>query len=309
MTVPGRSGVVHHVDASYYIFRAYHSLPADLCDPDGRATQAVYGFARFLADLLESECPERICVAFDLEAGAAPSYRSAIYPAYKAHREPPPADLVRQFELCREFCRRMGIAEFASARYEADALIGTMAVRARAAGHSNLRWAKAQGLWQLIRDGDVFWDFSGRTRYHYHDIEAKFGAVPERMADFLALAGDPTDNIPGVPGVGPKTAACLLAQFDSLDDLYANLDRVAAMKLRGSAGVAARLAAHKAGAYLARRLTGIVCDVPLAAGLDDLRPRGPDLGALQEFFDAQGFGGNLRRQAERIALRAGGIYA
>ncbi len=309
MTRPDRSGVVYHVDASCFIFRAYHSMPRDLVDPDGRATQALYGFARFLADLLEHECPERIGVAFDLEGGGEASFRAAIYPAYKAHREPPPADLARQFELCREFCRHMGVAEFASARYEADDLIGTMAARARAAGLRNVLLTKDKDLSQLIRDGDVFWDLPARARYHYHDIEARFGAAPERMADFLALAGDAADNIPGVPGVGPKTASCLVAAFDSLDDLYANLGRVAALALRGPAAVAAKLAAHKAGAYLSRRLTGIVCDAPLALGLDGLRPRGPDVQALQDFFDAQGFGGVLRRQAERIALRANGIYA
>ncbi len=309
MSAPDRSGIVYHVDASYFIFRAYHSMPRDLVDPGGRATQAVYGFARFLADLIEQERPERIGVAFDLEAGAEASFRTAIYPAYKAHREPPPPDLARQFELCREFCRCMGITEFASARYEADDLIGTMAARARAAGLRNVLLTKDKDLSQLIRDGDVFWDLPGRMRYHYHDIEARFGAAPERMADLLALAGDAVDNIPGVPGVGLKTASCLVAAFGSLDDLYANLDRVAFLKMRGAAGVAAKLAAHKAGAYLSRRLTGIICDAPLAERPDDLRPRGPDVPALRDFLDAQGFGGGLRRQAERIAQRTDGIYA
>ena len=156
-------------------------------------------------------------------------------------------------------------------------------------------------LSQLIRDGDVFWDYSGRIRYEYHEIGPRFGAAPEAIADFLALTGDSVDNIPGVPGIGKKTAAELFSAFASLDELYANIDRVASLKLRGAAGVAAKLRTHKDAAYLARRLTGIVCDMPLQATLDDLLPRPADLGALDRFFDEHGFGNILRQQARRIA--------
>jgi DNA polymerase-1 len=121
------------------------------------------------------------------------------------------------------------------------------------------------------------------------------------IADFLALTGDSVDNIPGVPGIGRKTATELFAIFGSLDDLYANLERVAAMKLRGAAAVAARLLAHKESAYLARRLTGIVCDLPIEVTLDQLKPRPPDTARLDAFFDLHGFGNILRQQARRIA--------
>ena len=142
---------------------------------------------------------------------AQTSFRNGIYPAYKANRESPPADLERQFALCREFCRHMGVAEFASAEYEADDIIGTLAARSRAAGLRNVLVTRDKDLSQLIRDGDVFWDYSGNVRYHYRDIEPRFGAAPELIADFLALTGDSVDNIPGVPGVGKKTAAELFA--------------------------------------------------------------------------------------------------
>ena len=296
-----RSGVVYYIDASYFIFRAYHSMPPDMMDGDGNATHALYGFARFLSDLLEQVRPERIGVAFDFSTRQETSFRAGIYPKYKANREAPPADLERQFTLCREFCRHIGVAEFASAKYEADDIIGTLAARSRAAGLRNVLVTRDKDLSQLIRDGDVFWDYSGNSRYHYHDIGPRFGVSPELIADFLALTGDSVDNIPGVPGVGKKTAAELFAVFGSLDDLYANLDRIPSMKLRGGAAVAARLLAHKESAYLARRLTGIVCDIPLEATLDDLKPRRPDRAGLDCFFDAQGFGNILRQQARRIA--------
>ena len=299
-----RSGVVYYIDASYFIFRAYHSMPSDMVDADGNATHALYGFARFLSDLLEQARPERIGVAFDSSLRSVTSFRNGIYPAYKANRESPPADLERQFALCREFCRHMGVAEFASAEYEADDIIGTLAARSRAAGLRNVLVTRDKDLSQLIRDGDVFWDYSGNTRYQYHEIEPRFGAAPELIADFLALTGDSVDNIPGVPGVGKKTAAELFAVFGSLDELYANLHRIPALKLRGAASVAAKLRAHKDAAYLARRLTGIVCDMPIEATLDDLKRKPQDDGRLNFFFNTHGFGNILRQQVRRIAAAA-----
>ena len=141
-----RSGVVYYIDASYFIFRAYHSMPSDMVDGDGNATHALYGFARFISDLLEQVRPERIGVAFDLSVRNGTSFRNGIYPLYKANREAPPADLERQFALCREFCRHMGLAEFASADYEADDIIGTLAARSRAAGLRNVLGDPGQGF-------------------------------------------------------------------------------------------------------------------------------------------------------------------
>ncbi len=296
-----RRGVAYHIDASFFVFRAYYSMPPDMVDRDGNATHALYGFARFIADFIEQVRPERIGVAFDESLRGGHSFRGGIYPAYKANRELPPADLARQAALCREFCRYMGLAEFASARYEADDIIGTLASRCRAAGLTNVLVTRDKDLSQLIRDGDVFWDYSGNARYRYHEIEPRFGAVPELIADFLALTGDAVDNIPGVPGIGRKTAAELFAIFGSLDELYANLERVPALKLRGASTIAARLLAHKDAAYLARRLTRIVCDMPLGATLEDLKPRAPDSARLERFFDTHGLGDILRRQARRIA--------
>jgi DNA polymerase-1 len=298
------AGVVYHIDASYFIFRAYHSMPPDMVDDDGNATHALYGFARFLSDILEQVRPERIAVAFDLCMRSASSYRNTIYPAYKANRESPPTELARQFALCREFCRHLGVAEFASTEYEADDIIGTLTTRARAAGLCNVVVSRDKDLSQLIRDRDIFWDYTGNMRYQYHEIGARFGAIPELIADFLALTGDSVDNIPGVPGVGRKTAMELFATFGSLDELYANLHKLPGMKLRGAVGIAARLLAHKETAYLARRLTGIVCDVPLEATLDDLKPKTPNRDKLEFFFDTHGFGSILRNQARRIANAA-----
>ncbi|MBV8496780.1 MAG: exodeoxyribonuclease IX, partial [Gammaproteobacteria bacterium] len=156
-------------------------------------------------------------------------------------------------------------------------------------------------LAQLVRDGDLFWDFGAREQYGYHDIERRFGVSPERFADYLALTGDEVDNIPGVPGIGHHTAAALMKAFGSLDELYADLGRVAQLKLRGAASLAGRLAAHRESAYLARSLTRIACDLRLGATAEALRRRAPDLPALGTLYDRLGFGPYLRRQGQRLA--------
>jgi len=262
----------------------------------------VHGFARFLGDLLERRAPRSIAIAFD--ESLETSYRNEIYPAYKANREPAPEELKRQFGLCRELVRALGLAEFGSSRFEADDIIGTLATRARDAGTPVTIVSRDKDLTQLVGRADTYWDAVADVRYGYDDIEERFGVVPERMADFLALMGDAVDNIPGVPGVGRKTAATLLKHFDTLPGVYENLAAVPRLKFRGAAFVAQSLREHREEAFLSRRLTGIACDMPLAAGLDELARRAPDLAALDELYERLGFGRLLREQARRVAQAA-----
>jgi DNA polymerase I len=299
--------VIFLVDASVYVFRAYRSMLPDMRDRDGNPVHAVFGFARFLGDLIERVRPAYIAVAFDQRR--AESYRSRIYPPYKANRERAPADLVWQFERCRELCRLLGVSQFVDPEYEADDLIGTLASAMRGQGVRSAFITRDKDLAQLMRDGDLFWDFGARGQFGYHDIERHFGVVPERFADYLALTGDDVDNIPGVPGVGHRTAASLMKAFASLDELYAGLPRVAQLNLRGAATLAARLAEHRESVYLARRLTRIACDLPLGASAATLMRRLPDLAALAELYDRLGFGPFLRRQAERLAQMPGMLAA
>jgi DNA polymerase I len=296
--------MVYLIDASVYVFRAWYSMPPDLLDGDGNPTHALYGFARFIGDLIEKRRPAYMAVAFDesLEGG----FRQEIYPAYKANREPAPAELKRQFALCREYCRHLGIAEFAHARYEADDLIGTLATRMRAEGLRVTVVSRDKDLSQLLEPGDVYWDYSGAAEYRYEQLAERFGVRPERMADYLALMGDSADNIPGVPGVGPKTAAALLGAYDSLDAIYANLPGTAALPVRGAASLAEKLATHRDAAYQARALTRICCEVPIKMQRADLNRRQPDLTGLAAFCAQHGFGNALPRQAERIAALLSG---
>ncbi|MEX1994710.1 MAG: 5'-3' exonuclease H3TH domain-containing protein [Steroidobacteraceae bacterium] len=298
---PARSEPVHLVDASYFVFRAYYSVGLEMTDGDGQPVNALYGFGRFLGDLLEEAKPAHIAVAFDESLSS--SFRNEIFPAYKANREPAPPELKRQFALCRELCRLLGIAEFSSPTHEADDIIGTIAKRFRAAGHCSVLVTRDKDLAQLIRDGDAYWDYAGERRYGYDDIEGQFGVRPERMADYLALTGDTVDNIPGIPGVGPKTAAALLREFASLEEIYEGLEKVPGLPIRGAGKLPERLRAHRDAAFFARRLTTIACDMPLEVSAASIARRAPDLGALGAFYDQARFGQALRKQAERIARK------
>jgi 5'-3' exonuclease len=291
--------MVYLIDASVYIFRAWYSLPPDLRDADGNPTHALYGFARFVGDLIERRQPRYLAAAFDESHGSG--HRHALFPAYKANREPAPAELKRQFALCREFCRHLGVSEFASREFEADDLIGTLATRVRAEGLRVTVVTRDKDLSQLVGPGDRFWDYSDAAEYAYEEIAARFGVVPERMADYLALTGDAVDNIPGVPGVGPKTAAALMNRYATLEAVYEDLERVAFLPLRGASRLPEKLRTHRAAAFLARSLTRIHCDAPLAADRQTLRRRSPALPELAQFCSLHGFGAMLPRQAERIA--------
>jgi 5'-3' exonuclease len=292
--------VIYLIDASVYVFRAYYSMPPDMIDRDGNPAHATFGFARFLGDLIERARPHYMAVAFD--ESLTTSFRNQIYPAYKANRDPPPADLKLQFASCREFCRHAGIPEFGHVLYEADDIVGSLMARCRRDGLPATLVTRDKDFAQLIRLGDVYWDYTDNAHYRYHEIEARFGVAPERFADFLALMGDSVDNIKGVPGVGPKTAAALMKEFVSLEELYDNLDRVAQIPVRGASKLGARLAEHREAAFLARRLTEIACDMPLEVERANLARRAPDVAALTDFFDRHNFGPMLRRQAERLAM-------
>jgi DNA polymerase-1 len=290
--------VVHLIDASVYVFRAYYSMPPDMRDAEGNCVHALYGFARFLGDLIERANPEYLAVAFD--ASLTTSFRNQIYPAYKANREPAPPDLLLQFERCRQWCDHLGVAWYDSREFEADDIIGTLAARMRAEGLRATIVTRDKDMAQLITPGDVYWDYAGDERYHHGEIAERFGVAPERYADYLALTGDAVDNIAGVPGVGPKTATALLNHFSSLDDLYERVDVVRDLPLRGAAKLVERLRAHRDAAYLAQKLTRIRCDMQLPVSREQLRRRRPDMSAIDAFCTANGFGALLGRQAVRI---------
>ena len=287
------------IDASVYVFRAYYSMPDDMVDGEGNPINALYGFCRFLGDFLEQVKPEYVAVLFDESLSS--SFRTQIYPEYKANRDPAPEDLKRQFQQCRRYARAIGVMECASPEYEADDLIGTLVSHGRRQGRASTIVSRDKDLAQLLSKEDVFWDFAGKGKLQYQHIPDVFGVWPEQIADFLALAGDAVDNIKGVPGVGKKTATLLLQHFGSLEDIYANLDRVHEVNVRGAKTLGGKLETHRGAAELARRLTGIACDAPIENAEDALRPSAARLGEINALFDEANIGTALRRQAERVA--------
>jgi len=229
------------------------------------------------------------------------SFRTEIYPEYKANRDPAPEDLKRQFGQCRRFVRGLGVMECASPRYEADDLIGTLVEHGRKQGRPSTIVSRDKDLTQLLTQEDVFWDFAGKGKLRYEQIPGSFGVWPEQIADFLALAGDAVDNIKGVPGVGKKTATVLLQHFGSLEKIYDNLDRVHEVNVRGAKTLGTKLETHRDDAMLARQLTGIACDAPIDDAEAAMQPSAPKLGEINALFDEAGIGTALRRQAERVS--------
>ncbi|MDH3531680.1 MAG: hypothetical protein OEO82_02055 [Gammaproteobacteria bacterium] len=287
------------IDASVYIFRAYYSMPDDMVDAAGNPVNALYGYCRFLGDFIEQVNPEYIAVLFD--ESLSTSFRTEIYPDYKANRDPAPEELKRQFGQCRRFTRALGLMEWASPHYEADDLIGTLVEHGRTMNRPSTIVTRDKDLAQLLSKEDVFWDFAGKGKLGYERIPDVFGVWPEQIADFLALAGDAVDNIKGVPGVGKKTAEALLTHFGSLDKIYDNLDRVHEVNVRGAKTLSEKLATHKEAALLARRLTGIACDAPIEDAENSMQRSRPKLGDINALFDEAGIGTALRRQAERVS--------
>lgn len=261
---PAPRAAVLLVDASLYVFRAWHSIPNEFTDADGWPTNAVHGFTRFLLELVERERPAHIAVAFDEALDSC--FRNAFYPAYKANREPAPEELRRQFAHCKAVCAALGFVVLAHRDYEADDLIGTARLAARAHGLRAVIVSADKDLSQLLEDDDEQWDYARNLRWRADGVHARHGVHAHQVADYLGLTGDAVDNIPGVPGIGAKTAAALLAHFGSLDGLLARIDEVAYLRaIRGAAGIATRLRAHRDDALLSRRLATIAIDAPLDA--------------------------------------------
>jgi 5'-3' exonuclease len=291
------SGTVWLVDASMYVFRAWHSMPDEFRDVDDQPVNAVHGFTRFVLEVLERHKPARIALAFDESLES--NFRNSLYPAYKANRDPAPIELKRQFGMCQEVCRALGLRVLADGRYEADDLIGTALEHVRRQGHAALILSADKDLSQLLDAGDAQWDYGRNERWGHDGVKARYGVHAHQIADYLGLTGDAIDNIPGVPGVGAKTAAALLEHFGTLDSLLDRLAEVPFLRLRGSAQHAERLRAHRDLALLSRRLATIARDAPLPADFGTGERRPADAGALDALSERLRFGPITRRRLQQ----------
>ncbi|WP_045757647.1 5'-3' exonuclease [Xanthomonas albilineans] len=287
------------IDASLYVFRAWHAIPDEFQDAQGWPTNAVHGFARFLLDLLERERPQHIVVAFDEALDTC--FRHRLYPAYKANRAPAPDALRRQFAHCQALCAALGLCVLADHHYEADDLIGSALHRARGDGFHGVIVSADKDLSQLLLECDEQWDYGRGQRWGAAGVKARYGVHAQQIADYLALSGDAIDNIPGVTGIGAKSAAILLAHFGDLDTLLARVDEVAFLRLRGAVQMAVRLREQRQHALLWRQLTTIALDAPLHTATPQFTRGTADTDILLGLCETLRFGPLTRRRLLQAA--------
>src|SRR5690242_15805136 len=268
------------VDGSGYLFRAYHALPP-MTRPDGVPINAVYGFCRMLvADLLDK--PEVDHVAMILDASEV-TFRNQIYDKYKANRPPPPEDLIPQFPLIREAAKAFNVTVCELGGFEADDLIATYARLAVEAGATCTIVSSDKDLMQLIRPGVEMMDPIKKIKLGPEAVMEKFGVTPDKVVDVQALAGDSTDNVPGVPGIGVKTAAQLINEYGDLETLLSRTAEIKQPKRRESLEQNAELI------RISKQLVTLKDDVPTPAEPDSFDKRKPDPNVLLPWLEKQGF--------------------
>jgi len=286
------------IDASMYVFRAWHSMPNVFFDTEGTPVNAVHGFARFLLDFVDRTRASHAIAAFDIALTS--SFRNAIYPAYKANRDPAPPELKRQFEYCRELAAAFGFTVLADAAYEADDLIGSVLHATRAHGLRAVIVSADKDFGQLLDHDVEQWDYARGQRWGAAGVPARLGVEAHQVVDYLALTGDAIDNIPGVPGIGAKGAAALLAHFGSLENLLARVEEVAFLRLRGARSLAEKLRAHADAARLSQRLARIALDAPVPGHPDGLLRRAADAAVLDALCEKLKIGPLTRTRAHQL---------
>lgn len=262
------------VDGSNFLFRAFHAMPP-MSTKSGIPTGAVRGFVSMLLRLIADEKPTHMAVVFDAEGR---SKRAELYPAYKANRSETPPELIPQFDLARRMVRALGITCLDATDVEADDILATMAQAGRRSDMPVVLVSSDKDLMQLVQDGhiellDTMKEDGRGKRFAEKDVVEKFGVPPCQLGDVLALMGDSSDNIPGVPGVGPKTAAQLVQHFGSVPAILRSLDDSGSwngLSLRGKDKVLAALREHRAQLEISRRLVALEDDLPLPQSLSTL---------------------------------------
>lgn len=275
-----KSNELFLIDGSGYIFRAYFALPQNLTNPAGQPVGAVLGFCNMLYKLLNDLQAENIAVIFD---AAKANFRNDIYDEYKAHRPDAPEDLIPQFPLFRKAAEAFGLPAIELEGYEADDLIATYSKQAQEKGMNVTIVGSDKDLMQLINDHIKLFDPIKQAIIDAEAVEKKFGVKPEKMIDLQALTGDSVDNIPGVPSIGPKTAAQLLEEYDTLENLLDHLEEIKQPKRREV------LMEHADNARMSKKLVTLAQDAPVPLSLDDMEVHDPKTPNLQAFLEEQGF--------------------
>ena len=290
------------VDGSGYIFRAYHAIRFEPRTPDGTHVNAVYGFCNMLWKLLKEmkldERPTHLAVIFDK---SEKTFRTEMYKDYKAHRPPPPDDLIPQFPLIREAVRAFEIPCLEQARYEADDLIATYARIACEAGATATIVSSDKDLMQLVNDCVIMYDTMKDSRIGIPEVIEKFGVPPEKVIEVQALIGDTSDNVPGVPGIGVKTAAQLIAEYGDVETLLKRAGEIKQEKRRQA------LIDNAEAARISKKLVTLDDRVPLEVPVENLAVHEPDYKTLISFLKAMGFKNLSQRVAEKAGINASQI--
>ncbi|MFQ5636932.1 MAG: 5'-3' exonuclease H3TH domain-containing protein [bacterium] len=281
------------IDASPYIFRAYFSLPTTIQSPDGKSVNAVYGFTEFLLQILKKEQATHIAVAFD--GSLTTSFRNEIYPQYKANRDLPPPELEAQLDACFRVTEALGVSAYIDDRYEADDIIATLAQAIHQDGYEITVVSGDKDLAQLVNERITFWDFAQNRRYDIQGVKEKFQVLPEQIIDLLALMGDSVDNIPGVKGIGRKSAVSLLRYYRDIEDIYNNIEALTNLPIRGVASMKRKLLENREMAFLSKRLAALAPDAPIECDIEKMAYLGPRWKTLDPLFSELGFDGIKER--------------
>jgi DNA polymerase-1 len=277
------------IDGSGFIFRAFHALPP-LKRPDGTPVGAVYGFCNMLTRLMDRINHDKIAVIFD---ASRQTFRQQIYADYKAHRSETPPDLVPQFSIIREACQALGVPSVEIVGYEADDLIASYAETAKTQGYQVIIVSSDKDLMQLVDDKVSLLDPIKNRAITRIEVFEKFGVYPEKVIDVQALAGDSSDNVPGVPSIGPKTAAELINQYGNLESLLSNLNTIKQPKRRQA------LTDNIENARISYKLVTLVRDIPLPIPLTELTTQPVDPIFRENFLKQQGFSSLVIRLSQK----------
>jgi DNA polymerase-1 len=277
---------VYLIDGSAYIYRAYHAI-APLSNASGLPTHAVYGFTNILLRVLREKTPKFLAVAFDVRG---PNFRHALYSDYKANRPPMPDDLVCQIPHIKEIVAAHNIVCLEQEGNEADDLLASAATRLSAEGVPVILVSGDKDLLQLVSETVTLWDPMRDVFMDPPAVKKKYNLPPERLLDYFALVGDSSDNVPGVAGIGPKTAEKLINQFDSLDGLYKNIDAVSPAKLRE------KLLSHRDTAFLSRQLIALRTELATPTAREYALPA-PDNEKLRRLYTYLDFSRLLKKKA------------
>ncbi|HEX4191719.1 MAG TPA: 5'-3' exonuclease H3TH domain-containing protein, partial [Stellaceae bacterium] len=287
---------VYLIDGSGYIFRAYHALPP-LTRADGTPVGAVLGFSNILYKFLQDTEADHLAVVFD---SARTTFRNRIYDQYKAHRPDPPDDLIPQFKLVRDATDAFNVCRIEREDFEADDLIATYAREAEKAGATVTIVSSDKDLMQLISDRISMWDPIKQKPIGAAEVKEKFGVGPEKVVEVQALIGDSVDNVPGVPGIGPKTAAELIGVYGTLESVLEHASEIKQPKRRQA------LIDHAENARMSKKLVQLDDKVPLTVGLDDLTVKPLDRGKITHFLREQGFRTLLNRVESKLGNAVAG---